>query len=186
MGAMGRGHSRGPVPDRTLTLLSLADGTDGRGRAHVRFARCSCQASRVTSGPWLSLALQTALWYGSWRRHGIPGPRFWRVFGTDARRRPPTAPPNRTPQPGPRRPPPSTRTVDPLVRARMRMSGPGSATMHESPAGVAQLAEQPSCKRQASGSIPLTGSQISEGVQPSRSSSVESNVESNGPRGLPC
>jgi hypothetical protein len=25
------------------------------------------------------------------------------------------------------------------------MSGPGSATMHESPAGVAQLAEQPSC-----------------------------------------
>jgi hypothetical protein len=26
------------------------------------------------------------------------------------------------------------------------------------PAGVAQLAEQPSCKRQVSGSIPLTGS----------------------------
>ncbi len=30
----------------------------------------------------------------------------------------------------------------------------------ESPAGVAQQAEQPSCKRQASGSIPLTGSQV--------------------------
>ncbi len=30
--------------------------------------------------------------------------------------------------------------------------------MHEVPAGVAQLAEQPSCKRQVSGSIPLTGS----------------------------
>jgi hypothetical protein len=30
--------------------------------------------------------------------------------------------------------------------------------MHESPAGVAQLAEQPSCKRQVSGSNPLTGS----------------------------
>jgi hypothetical protein len=29
--------------------------------------------------------------------------------------------------------------------ARMRVSGPGSATMHESPAGVAQSAEQPSC-----------------------------------------
>ena len=55
-------------------------------------------------------------------------------------------------------PPSSTSTADPLVRARMRTSGPGSATMHESPAGVAQLAEQPSCKRQVSGSIPLTGS----------------------------
>ena len=30
----------------------------------------------------------------------------------------------------------------------------------QSPAGVAQQAEQPSCKRQASGSIPLTGSQV--------------------------
>jgi hypothetical protein len=30
--------------------------------------------------------------------------------------------------------------------------------MLEVPAGVAQLAEQPSCKRQVSGSIPLTGS----------------------------
>jgi hypothetical protein len=38
-----------------------------------------------------------------------------------------------------------TSTVDPLVIVRMRMSGPGSATMHESRAGVAQLAEQPSC-----------------------------------------
>ena len=34
----------------------------------------------------------------------------------------------------------------------------------ESPAGVAQLAEQPSCKRQVSGSNPLTGSR-SEGVK---------------------
>jgi hypothetical protein len=41
----------------------------------------------------------------------------------------------------------------------MRTSGPGSATMLEVPAGVAQLAERPSCKRQVSGSIPLTGSQ---------------------------
>jgi hypothetical protein len=30
--------------------------------------------------------------------------------------------------------------------------------MQQVPAGVAQLAEQPSCKRQVSGSIPLTGS----------------------------
>jgi hypothetical protein len=36
---------------------------------------------------------------------------------------------------------------------------PGSATMHQVPAGVAQQAEQPSCKRQVSGSTPLTGSQ---------------------------
>jgi DNA-binding transcriptional MocR family regulator len=35
-------------------------------------------------------------------------------------------------------------------------------------AGVAQLAEQPSCKRQASGSNPLTGSQVSDGAQASR------------------
>jgi hypothetical protein len=32
--------------------------------------------------------------------------------------------------------------------------------MHESPAGVAQLAEQPSCKRQVIGSNPFTGSQL--------------------------
>jgi hypothetical protein len=31
----------------------------------------------------------------------------------------------------------------------MRMSGPGSATMHQVPAGVAQLAERPSCKQSA-------------------------------------
>ena len=42
----------------------------------------------------------------------------------------------------------------------MRTSGPGSATMFAVPAGVAQLAEQPSCKRQVSGSNPLTGSQV--------------------------
>src|SRR5450755_3773653 len=40
----------------------------------------------------------------------------------------------------------------------MRTAGPSSANMHEVPAGVAQLAEQPSCKRQVSGSNPLTGS----------------------------
>jgi hypothetical protein len=40
----------------------------------------------------------------------------------------------------------------------MRTSGHGSATMQQVPAGVAQLAERPSCKRQVSGSIPLTGS----------------------------
>ena len=39
-------------------------------------------------------------------------------------------------------------------------SGPGWATMHRVPAGVAQSAEQPSCKRQVSGSNPLTGSQV--------------------------
>jgi hypothetical protein len=44
----------------------------------------------------------------------------------------------------------------------MRTSGPGSATMFAVPAGVAQLAEQPSCKRQVSGSNPLTGSQVRE------------------------
>jgi hypothetical protein len=36
--------------------------------------------------------------------------------------------------------------------------GRGGLPCSESPAGVAQLAEQPSCKRQVSGSIPLTGS----------------------------
>jgi 23S rRNA (guanosine2251-2'-O)-methyltransferase len=34
------------------------------------------------------------------------------------------------------------------------------------PAGVAQLAEQPSCKRQVSGSNPLTGSQLTRGMRP--------------------
>ena len=43
----------------------------------------------------------------------------------------------------------------------MRTSGPSSANMHGAPAGVAQLAEQPSCKRQVSGSNPLTGSRKS-------------------------
>jgi DMSO/TMAO reductase YedYZ molybdopterin-dependent catalytic subunit len=42
---------------------------------------------------------------------------------------------------------------------RSRLTG-GSATMHSVSAGVAQQAEQPSCKRQASGSNPLTGSQF--------------------------
>jgi len=46
----------------------------------------------------------------------------------------------------------------PQVRSRIRTSGPASATMHHVPAGVAQQAEQPSCKRQVSGSTPLTGS----------------------------
>jgi hypothetical protein len=41
--------------------------------------------------------------------------------------------------------------------------------MHESPAGVAQLAEQPSCKRQVSGSNPLTGSQLSISISNMRS-----------------
>ena len=45
----------------------------------------------------------------------------------------------------------------------MRTSGPASATMLQVPAGVAQLAEQPSCKRQVSGSNPLTGSRL---IQP--------------------
>src|ERR1022692_4724702 len=36
----------------------------------------------------------------------------------------------------------------------MRTAGPSSANMHEVPAGVAQLAEQPSCKRELE--LPLT------------------------------
>jgi hypothetical protein len=40
---------------------------------------------------------------------------------------------------------------------------PGPATMHTSRAGVAQLAEQPSCKRQGAGSIPATGSAVQAG-----------------------
>jgi hypothetical protein len=39
-----------------------------------------------------------------------------------------------------------------------RTSGLAPASMPAVPAGVAQLAEQPSCKRQVSGSNPLTGS----------------------------
>ena len=42
----------------------------------------------------------------------------------------------------------------------------GWATMLRVPAGVAQLAEQPSCKRQVSGSNPLTGSQVRGGKYP--------------------
>jgi hypothetical protein len=42
----------------------------------------------------------------------------------------------------------------------MRTSTPRWATMQRVPAGVAQSAEQPSCKRQVSGSNPLTGSMI--------------------------
>ena len=46
---------------------------------------------------------------------------------------------------------------------------PGGLPCTESPAGVAQLAEQPSCKRQVSGSNPLTGSQVSTACTNSRS-----------------
>jgi hypothetical protein len=46
------------------------------------------------------------------------------------------------------------------VRGQMRTSGPGSATMLGVPAGVAQLAEQPSCKRQVTSSILVTGSLV--------------------------
>ena len=42
----------------------------------------------------------------------------------------------------------------------MRTSALWWATMQRVPAGVAQSAEQPSCKRQVSGSNPLTGSQV--------------------------
>ena len=51
----------------------------------------------------------------------------------------------------------------PQVSGQMRTSGHGSATMQRVPAGVAQLAERPSCKRQVSGSIPLTGSTLQGG-----------------------
>ena len=44
-------------------------------------------------------------------------------------------------------------------------------------AGVAQQAEQPSCKRQASGSNPLTGSQVREMIRLSDTRSVERFVE---------
>src|SRR5580700_99938 len=47
---------------------------------------------------------------------------------------------------------------------RPRGDGPRDVRLPctESPAGVAQLAEQPSCKRQVSGSNPLTGSQFTQ------------------------
>src|SRR5260370_1378368 len=117
-----------------------------------------CRGSRPPE-PWLSLAPQAAAWHDTWRRRGIPVPR---VFGAYLAQMPAGSrrQPRITVLPGRVRaaPPPSTSTVDPLVRARTRMSEPDSATMHESRAGVAQLAERPSCKRQGSGSIPLTGS----------------------------
>jgi hypothetical protein len=50
----------------------------------------------------------------------------------------------------------------------------GGLPCTESPAGVAQSAEQPSCKRQASGSNPLTGSQPKCGFTNLRSSSAHS------------
>ncbi len=50
--------------------------------------------------------------------------------------------------------------VDGQVRVQMRTSSPTWANMQRVPAGVAQSAEQPSCKRQVSGSNPLTGSQV--------------------------
>jgi hypothetical protein len=40
--------------------------------------------------------------------------------------------------------------------------------MQRAPAGVAQQAEQPSCKRQVSGSNPLTGSQVRMAMDPLR------------------
>jgi hypothetical protein len=46
------------------------------------------------------------------------------------------------------------------LKVGMRTSGLAPASMPAVPAGVAQLAEQPSCKRQVSGSNPLTGSQV--------------------------
>jgi hypothetical protein len=46
----------------------------------------------------------------------------------------------------------------------MRGLPDGRLPCTESPAGVAQQAEQPSCKRQVSGSNPLTGSQFSSGI----------------------
>ena len=39
---------------------------------------------------------------------------------------------------------------------------PVSASIADVPAGVAQMAERPPCKRQVSGSIPLTGSRSQE------------------------
>jgi hypothetical protein len=45
-------------------------------------------------------------------------------------------------------------------RAAAALTTPPVGYDSASPAGVAQLAEQPSCKRQVSGSNPLTGSQV--------------------------
>ena len=63
--------------------------------------------------------------------------------------------------------PPSITCSEPRPRRQMTRSGRRCARQPlcglpctESPAGVAQSAEQPSCKRQVSGSNPLTGSQV--------------------------
>jgi hypothetical protein len=45
--------------------------------------------------------------------------------------------------------------------------------MQQVRAGVAQQAEQPSCKRQASGSNPLTGSQVRKGFSLASTQPVE-------------
>jgi hypothetical protein len=162
----------------------------------VRHARARCLSTREAlrevsplpgvSCPWACSPPFPCEMHHRGLRNRVSAAKFWRVFATDARRRQPrpavlhgrvrAAPP----------PPPPTSTVDPLVRARMRMSGAGSATMHESPAGVAQLAEQPSCKRQVSGSIPLTGSQLSEDFGLLESTHMESNVESTASSRLAC
>ena len=46
------------------------------------------------------------------------------------------------------------------AQPRCAVHGPGELPCSEPPAGVAQQAEQPSCKRQVSGSNPLTGSHV--------------------------
>src|SRR5215813_2264146 len=57
--------------------------------------------------------------------------------------------------------------IDDQVRMQIRMSTPEWVTMQRVPAGVAQSAEQPSCKRQVSGSNPLTGSTFPGTCKPS-------------------
>ena len=59
----------------------------------------------------------------------------------------------------------------------MGTSAPSWATMQRVMAGVAQSAEQPSCKRQVSGSNPLTGSQVSGLYALFAPRSVERSVE---------
>ena len=51
--------------------------------------------------------------------------------------------------------------ADAVVATVLRTPGRGSATIQRVPAGVAQLAEQPSCKRQVTSSILVTGSRKS-------------------------
>jgi hypothetical protein len=55
------------------------------------------------------------------------------------------------------------RPAESQVRSRTRTSAGLRLAWRAFGAGVAQLAEQPSCKRQVSGSIPLTGSQVRVG-----------------------